>query len=125
MPRVILIDDSQLARRLCGNHLRVAGYEVLEAADGEAGLKCLHTQGADCVVTDMLMPGISGFDVLRRIRIEMPGIPVLVMTADIQESTRTQCEQLGAAAFLNKPVQAEVLVSAVERALGRHTEMVT
>src|SRR2546428_12484335 len=77
MARIILIDDEDAVRRTVRLALERAGHQVLEASDGEAGLKLLAQSGADLVSTDIFMPGQDGIVTARRIRKESPGVKVI------------------------------------------------
>src|SRR6266568_4403346 len=80
MARIILIDDEDAVRRTVRLALERAGHQVLEASDGEAGLKLLAQSGADLVITDIFMPGQDGIVTVRRIRKESPGVKVIAVS---------------------------------------------
>jgi two-component system chemotaxis response regulator CheY len=115
--RVLVVDDSKFSRNLAMRALREAGHEVLEAHDGALGLEAVRQHGPDCVVLDMLMPVLDGQGFLRRLRGDGSGLPVVVLTADVQAGTRSLCGGLGVSGFINKPVRAEELQAVVERAI--------
>lgn len=119
MALVLLIDDSGFARNLAGKILKQAGHEVLEAEDGLNALKVLTTHTPDCIVTDMLMPGMDGLKFLLALRNKALAIPAIMLTADVQDKTRSDCLELGAVDVLHKPPRAETLLAAVEKALKR------
>src|SRR3972149_1196615 len=79
--RILFIDDDKAGREVALFNLRRAGYELTPAADGQEGLSLFSPEKFDLVITDVKMPGISGIDVLRRIRAQAPEVPVLVITA--------------------------------------------
>jgi len=114
---ILLIDDSRLSRSMAAKPLAEAGYAVVEAVDGEGGLRAVEQHQPDCVVTDLLMPGLDGFHMLEEIRRRGNNVPVIVLTADIQEGSRAECERQSVVAFLNKPIDPVVLREAVDRAL--------
>jgi two-component system chemotaxis response regulator CheY len=117
MSKVLVIDDSKFSRHRAVEALRHAGHEVVEASDGEMGIAVLGKEAPDCVVLDMLMPVLDGIGFLRRIRDEGMRLPVIVVTADIQESTRNLCEGLGISGFLHKPARGEEVCGVVGKAL--------
>lgn len=117
MARVLLIDDSGFARNLAGKILKQAGHEVMEAEDGLKGLKVLTTDTPDCIVADMLMPGMDGLKFLMALRAKALPVPVIILTADVQDKTRSDCLENGAVAVLHKPPRAEKLLAAVNAAL--------
>ena len=119
MALILLIDDSDFARNLTGKILKNAGHDVIEATDGISGLKAITTRSPDCIITDMLMPGMDGQKFLLALRNGNIRIPVVVLTADVQEKTRNVCMELGAEDILHKPPRAETLLAAVEKALQK------
>ena len=95
-----------------------AGHTAVEASDGLTGLEQYFLQKPDVVLLDLIMTGMFGVDVLRKIR-EMDGqARVIVATADIQASTRTMTQAAGATAFVTKPFAAEDVLQAISLALG-------
>jgi two-component system chemotaxis response regulator CheY len=117
-PKVLLVDDSSLARRSTRRMLEAAGYTVVEAEDGMAALEQYFVERPDVVVLDLVMKGMYGLDVLSKLREMDRNARVVVVTADIQSSSRTLVNSAGGAAFLNKPVTAEDLAAAVREAMG-------
>ncbi len=115
--RVLIVDDSALARRSSRRVLESAGYEVIEAEDGMSGLEQYFVSKPAVVILDLVMKGMYGLDVLARLREMDPGVRVIVVSADVQDSSRQLVETGGAVAFLTKPVQKDVLISAVRAAL--------
>ena len=125
MARIILIDDEDAVRRTVRLALERAGHQVLEASDGEAGLKLLAQSGADLVITDIFMPGQDGIVTIRRIRKESPGVKVIAVSGG--DSTgrldlRKGAELLGAATSLRKPFSSADLLRAVRDVLGLGSE---
>jgi two-component system chemotaxis response regulator CheY len=116
--KVLLVDDSGLARRSTRRLLEQAGYEVVEAEDGLGGLEQYFVQKPDVVVLDLVMKGMYGHDVLTKLREMDSGARVIVVTADVQDSSRTLVESSGASGFLTKPVKGDELLTAVRNALG-------
>ena len=118
MALILLIDDSDFTRALTGLMLETAGHELMEAKNGIEGLKALTTRIPDCVITDMLMPVMDGQKFLLALRSRNIRVPVIILTADMQETTRDYCLELGAVEILHKPPSPEILLSAVVKALG-------
>ena len=119
MALILLIDDSDFARSLTSRILKKAGYDCIEATDGISGLKALTTQTPDCILVDMLMPGMDGQKFLLALRNSNSAIPAIILTADVQDSTRKECLELGAVDVLHKPPRAETLLPAIESVLSR------
>ena len=113
--RVLVVDDAADLRRLIGIALRRAGFDVLEAASGEAALEIVRTSPVDLVVLDMGLPGMSGTDVIRalRKRPESITLPVLLMTGSGTSESVVENLDAGASDFLAKPVRLDELVARV------------
>jgi CheY-like chemotaxis protein len=114
MSKVLVIDDSEHVRHFLSEVLGDAGFDVSSAENGEQGLALFQTGRPDCVLLDVLMPGIDGFEVLKRIRETQEYLPVLIMTGDDPGWARRTCESYGATGFLSKTLFAEKLVETVE-----------
>jgi two-component system chemotaxis response regulator CheY len=115
---VLIVDDSGLARRTTRRVLESAGYQVIEAEDGLTALERFYVDKPDVVLLDLVMRGMYGLDVLEKLRQMNADAKVIVISADIQTTSRDLVTEAGAAGFLNKPARAEDVVAAVERALG-------
>jgi len=115
--RILVVDDSALARRGTRRVLEGAGYSVAEAEDGIVALERYFVDKPDLVVLDLVMKGMYGLEVLAKLRELDPGARVIVLSADIQTSSRQMVNDAGAAAFLNKPVTPDDLLNAVNAAL--------
>jgi len=117
--RILFIDDDRAGCEVALFHLRKAGYEVIAASDGTEGLSLFNSSKFDLVVTDMKMPGISGIEVLRRVRKQAPGVPVLVITAFVNVDIAVEAMKEGAYDFIGKPFYRDQLLLSVEKALER------
>jgi len=115
---ILVVDDSGLARRGTRRILEGAGYTILEAEDGMAALERYFVDKPDLVLLDLVMKGMYGIDVLTKLRTLDAAARVIVLSADIQTSSRDMVTAAGATAFLNKPVPADELIAAVRSALG-------
>ena len=115
--KVLIVDDSGLARRGTRRALEAAGYTVVEAEDGLAALERYFVDKPDVVLLDLVMKGMYGLDVLSKLREMDAAARVIVISADIQQSSRDLVSAGGAAGFLNKPARAEDIVAAVRKAL--------
>ena len=116
--KVLLVDDSGLARRSTRRVLEEAGYTVVEAEDGLSALERFALEKPDLVVLDLVMRGMYGLDVLSKLREIDPAALVIVLTADIQTSSRDMVQSAGASAFLNKPASPATVLDMVNRVLG-------
>ncbi len=122
MANILVVDDSRLSRRFSTTPLREAGHQITEAVNGEEGLAAFKEATPDCVVSDLLMPVMDGPTFLAHLR-DLSNVPVIVLSADIQETTRDLVEQLGISRFLNKPFREDELLEAVSVAL-REAEVI-
>jgi two-component system, chemotaxis family, chemotaxis protein CheY len=118
MTRILIIDDSSFQRRIVSGILEGAGYEVSAAENGRAGIELAQKEAPALIITDLLMPDFDGFYVLKESRERNLGIPVLVSSSDVQDSTREQCYSLGAAGLVNKPAKKETLLPVIARILS-------
>ena len=116
--KVLLVDDSGLARRSTRRVLEQAGYTVVEAEDGLSALERFAIEKPDLVLLDLVMAGMYGLDVLSKLRELDPGARVIVMTADIQNSSREMVQSAGASGFINKPAAPAAVVDMVGRVLN-------
>ena len=122
--RVLVVDDEEDIRTLLSELLRRAGYEVLEAADGRAGLRSLHQEVPDLVVLDVSMPQLDGWQTLERIR-DLSDVPVIMLTARDGELEKVRGLKAGADDYVTKPFGRQELLAHVEALLRRGSETVT
>ena len=113
MPRILIVDDSVFQRKMISRMLVPEGHTVIEAAGGREGLKMFIKERPDLVIVDLLMPEISGMEVLTEIRRQSADLPVIVCTSDIQTAIRQECMSMGASGFVNKPVNRDELIGLV------------
>jgi len=112
-PRLLVVEDRESLRRMLETALRGEGYEVVAAGDAEAALPLLARERFDLVLTDLKLPGASGLDVVAACRRADATVPVVVMTAFGTVATAVQAMKLGAADFLEKPVELDDLFALV------------
>ncbi|MBO3459343.1 response regulator [Aetokthonos hydrillicola Thurmond2011] len=115
MALVLVIDDAGFARRMICKFLRADGYEIIEATNGREGLEIVRNRTPDCILTDILMPEMNGFEFLQALQEEGFQIPTIIITADIQEPSRHRGLELGAAGFINKPPKENELRQALRQ----------
>ncbi len=113
MAKVLVVDDSGLARRSTRKILESAGHQAIEAHDGLTALECYFTNKPDVVLLDVTMKDMDGIEVLRRLRELDPAARVIIVTADVQNSTREMAEAGGARGFVMKPVAARPLLDCI------------
>jgi len=112
--RILIVDDETNHRRALTISLRMEGYEVLEAADGQSALEVLSNEHADVVVADLMMPRVDGLELARRLRFSQPHIKLILMSA--YHLTRAQIDraQVGDIRFLPKPYPFEMLAKLLQ-----------
>ncbi len=117
MAQILIIDDSPMTRRIAIKILEPDGHEILEAGSGNEGTEIAVTKTPDCILLDLLMPGKDGREVLKTLKEKGVASPVIVLTSDIQKTTREECLKLGAFRFLNKPANENEIRRAVKEAI--------
>ncbi|MEJ7832565.1 MAG: response regulator transcription factor [Nocardioides sp.] len=124
MARVLVVDDDRTVREVVVSYLRAAGHDVVEAEDGESALVLFQEQPADLVVLDLMMPGIDGLEVCRRLR-EISDVPIVMLTALGSEQDRVVGLQRGADDYVTKPFSPRELVLRVDSILRRTVDQTT
>ncbi len=120
MPLILVVDDEEPVRMLLRDTLELDAYEVTDAADGPEALEAFDERIPDGIILDIMMPRMSGIDVLREIR-RRPGgsdIPVILLTAAADDQTTWDGWSAGATCYLTKPFDPDNLLSWVERLLS-------
>ncbi len=116
MPSILVVDDSTFLRKRVREALQEK-YTIQEAGNGSLALGALEKEEFACVVTDLVMPVMDGFGFLEEMQKRGIHLPVVVLTADIQKTTRARCEELGVQAVMTKPVNLLELRAAVAQAV--------
>jgi two-component system chemotaxis response regulator CheY len=111
--KLLLVDDSGLARRGLRAIFEPAGFQVVEAEDGMTALERYFLERPDVVILDLVMKGMYGLDVLTKLRELDPNARVVVVSADIQQSSQELVQAAGAVGFINKPVDSERVLNLV------------
>ena len=122
VPRILIVDDDPTVRGVVADYLRAAGYAVAEAGDGACGLQMARGGDVDLVVLDLMLPGLDGLEVCRRLRAADLHVPVIMLTAKDSESDRILGLELGADDYLTKPFSPRELVLRAQAVLRRGTE---
>jgi DNA-binding response OmpR family regulator len=116
--RVLVVDDDHTVREVVVSYLRAHEHEVLEAGDGETALRLVREAPADLVVLDLMLPGIDGLEVCRRLR-EDGDVPVIMLTALGDETDRVVGLERGADDYVTKPFSPRELALRVDSVLRR------
>ena len=117
--RLLVVDDNPANRELLARRLERKGYRVLQAEDGRRALEVLASEAIDLLLLDLMMPGLSGLDVLREVRSRpsLAALPVLMVSADDETSRVVEALQAGADDYITKPVDFPVAVARMEALL--------
>ena len=118
MATILIVDDSGFQRAFLRRALVEGGYGVLEAANGTQALEVAAAEGPDCILTDLIMPDMRGLALIETLQQRGSEIPIVVLTADIQEKVEARCLELGAAQVLHKPVKPERLRAVIAAVLA-------
>ena len=118
-PRVLVVDDELGVRKALHRGLRAEGMDVVTAADGPSGLQLASTGSFDVILLDIMLPGLSGYRVLERLRADGVTTPVLLVSAKDGEVDQADGLDLGADGYLVKPFSFVVLVAQVRATLRR------
>jgi DNA-binding response OmpR family regulator len=118
LARVLVVDDDPTVREVVVSYLRAHRHEVVEAGDGEEALRCMHEQPADLVVLDLMLPGIDGLEVCRRLRLTGE-VPIIMLTALGDETDRVAGLERGADDYVTKPFSPRELALRVDSVLRR------
>src|SRR5438270_9981889 len=118
-PRILIVDDDPITRRLFQHHLERAGYAVTVAGSGEEGMKAAFCELPQLIIIDVMMEEVDGLTVVRHLK-TIPAtktIPIIVMTAATNgyAAFRQEAAMLGAAVFLTKPVGPAQLIAEVKK----------
>jgi len=118
MTQILLIDDDPSLHRLLGQYLEESGYEVLHAGGADEGLRAMYEHRPDLVLLDVMMPGMDGWEVGRRMR-ALSDLPLIFLTAKGETADRVMGFKLGADDFVAKPFSFAELTARIEAVLRR------
>lgn len=114
--KILLIDDSNLSRSILKRALG-EGHEFIEADNGMRGLELYFLEKPSLVILDLTMPGTNGLEILEQLRTMAPEARIIIGSADIQDTTRSRAQELGASAYLTKPFTPERVQEVVRRVM--------
>lgn len=117
--RIMTVDDSASVRQMVSFTLKNAGYDVLEAADGQEALELFQKEPVDMVITDLNMPRMDGIELIRCARRLPAGkfIPIIMLTSESQSNKKQEGKEAGASGWIVKPFKPEQLLAVVQRVL--------
>ena len=117
--RILSVEDQEDNRRIVRDLLTSVGYEMIEAADGESGVRLAEEQRPDLILMDIQLPGIDGYEATRRIkaRAELQNIPVIVVTSYALSGDDAKARAAGSDAYVAKPFSPRELLATIRRFL--------
>ena len=121
MSTILLVEDTIANRALVVKLLKAAGHDVIEAADGAAGILGAQTRRPDLVLMDLSLPGMDGWEALRRLRADgrTRDLRIVALTAHAMAGTRDEALEAGFDGYLSKPIDAVTFAETVSRFIGR------
>ncbi len=123
MTKVLVVEDDPKLRKLIVGDLKLEGFEVIAAHDGVSGLEAARRERPDVLILDLMMPGMSGYDVCRTLRKEGSTISILMLTAKGQESDKVVGLELGADDYMTKPFGGLELIARIKALMRRHSRI--
>lgn len=122
MTKILVVEDEESFREAMEFMLRKEGYEVLLADDGEVAVDLFERKGADLILLDLMLPGLSGVDVCRRIRASSQ-VPIIMVTAKDSEVDKVVGLEIGADDYVTKPFSSRELLARIKAVLRRSSEL--
>lgn len=120
MKTILAVDDSPSIRLMVAHTIRTAGYQVVEASNGNEALRIAAESSFDMIVTDQNMPGIDGLTLIKSLR-EQPHYrktPIIVLTTEMGDEMKSKGRAAGATGWMVKPFHPDTLLGVVKRAIG-------
>jgi FixJ family two-component response regulator len=117
---IAVLDDEADMRKALRRLLTGRGYRVEEYAGGKELLAAIESHPAGCLLLDLHMPGLNGFDVLEAFQSRHIGVPVIVITAHDEPGAAERVRTLGASAYLKKPIDRDDLLTAIREGIREH-----
>jgi two-component system cell cycle response regulator DivK len=118
--RILSVEDQEDNRRIIRDLLTSVGYEMIEASDGESGVRLAEEQRPDLILMDIQLPGIDGYEATRRIkaRPELHDIPIIVVTSYALSGDDAKAKAAGSDAYVAKPFSPRDLLATIRKFLG-------
>lgn len=117
---ILTVDDSASMRQLVGFTLKGAGYDVVEAIDGQDALSKLKGSSVHMILTDLNMPNLDGIGLIKAVRADAAAkfLPIVMLTTESQDSKKQEGKTAGATGWITKPFKPEQLIAVVKKVLG-------
>lgn len=117
--KILFMEDEEIIREVLSEYLKMAGYQVTQVEDGQAALDHLLNEGYDLAILDIMVPQISGIEVLKAVHQQKPDLPIIMLTALGDEKTQVEVFNLQADDFIIKPASPIILLKRIETVLRR------
>jgi len=119
-PRILVVEDQEDNRRIIRDLLASAGYQMIEALDGESGVRLAETERPDLILMDIQLPGLDGYEATRRIKAnpELCSIPIIVVTSYALSGDDVKAMQAGCDAYVAKPFSPRQLLAKIREFLA-------
>lgn len=117
IPRILIVDDDLDVLEVVAEVAESYGYEVDRAVSGAAGLACIESGPPDLVIIDLVMPGISGIEILERLSRTHPELPVLILSGNVDVAMEADVRRRSAAGFISKPIDVHEFGQQIRMAL--------
>ena len=115
---ILIAEDDKILNRMISFKLEKEGYKVISTTDGKAALETALAEEIDAAILDIMMPYLDGIQVLKKIRVEKPGLPVMILSAKSRQSDIHLALELGASDYLTKPFEPETLIERLKKIMG-------
>jgi len=115
---ILIVEDNPLVLKIYHSALATLGVDLVEARDGEQAMRLVHERRPDLVIMDVMLPGVSGLDLTRRIKQELPDIRIVVVTTLAMATDQQRIKDSGADAYLPKPINFDSFIDTVKELLG-------
>ncbi|MBR6366494.1 MAG: response regulator transcription factor [Lachnospiraceae bacterium] len=123
MKKILIVEDEVSIAQLERDYLQVSGYDVEVATEGDKGLQLVMHESYDLVILDLMLPGVDGYEICRRLR-SISEVPVIVVSAKKEDSDKIRVFGLGADDFMTKPFSPSELVARVNAHMSRYDRLV-
>jgi two-component system chemotaxis response regulator CheY len=117
---IMTVDDSASVRQMVSFTLRDAGYDVIEASDGQDALQKLNGKVVHLIVTDLNMPNMDGITLIKNVRTSASNkfTPIIMLTTESQDEKKTEGRQAGATGWIIKPFKQDQLLAVIKKVIG-------
>ena len=117
MPRILVVDDAKIMRDSLKDLLEPAGFDVVEAENGEQGLEVLSQHAVDLVISDFNMPGMDGLTMCSHIKEQGRKLPIFMLTTQTSPELKARAKEYGVVAWIVKPHKNDVLLAGIRKVL--------